>query len=382
MSFGIFRAPTRIVAGSGSLAELGAELNALPGPTVVVADAGLAEVGVLPEILRGVPADRIGATVLVAPDPDIAAVEAATTTARRASCRSVLAIGGGSGLGAAKAVAILLANVGPLLDYEGDGRVPHPAAPTVAVPTTAGSGSEVSNALVLHEPGREREIIIRGPGCEPRTAVLDATVLRGLPRTPMLYAGLDALTHALESLWARGATVFTEALAVRAAREIIATLPSAVAGCRGSGDGPNATGANDTVLQRLLEASTAANLACGNSGLGLVHALSSSVQVPLAHGLQNGVLLPRVAELNRGTVSAEAAELIDRLPQLYEELSFRPVFDNAVIGAAELDSMVAASGGHPFRANNRREVTDRDLHGLLAAAVEAPGAPLTEEDPI
>ncbi|MGV7541023.1 hypothetical protein PJN25_29580, partial [Mycobacterium kansasii] len=90
---------------------------------------------------------------------------------------------------------------------------------------------------------------------------------------------------------------------------------------------------------------------------------------------------PRVAELNRGTVSAEAAELIDRLPQLYEELSFRPVFDNAVIGAAELDSMVAASGGHPFRTNNRREVTDRDLHGLLAAAVEAPGAPLTEEDP-
>ncbi|WP_019201130.1 iron-containing alcohol dehydrogenase family protein [Tsukamurella sp. 1534] len=377
MSVGIFCAPTRIVAGTGSLGRLGAELATLPGPAAVVADAGLADVGVLSEILRTVPSDRIGATVLVAPDPDVAAVEAAAATAREASCRSVLAVGGGSGLGAAKAVAILLANNGPILEYEGAGRVPHPAAPTVAVPTTAGSGSEVSNALVLHEPGREREIIVRGPGCEPRTAVLDAAVLRGLPRTPMLYAGLDALTHALESLWARGATVFTEALGVRAARDILDTLPAAVAGCHGA----NAGGANDDVLQRLLEASTAANLACGNSGLGLVHALSSSVRIPLAHGLQNGVLLPRVAELNRGTVSAEAAELIDRLPRLYEELAFRPVFAPSVMGADELDSMVAASSGHPFRTNNRRDVTDRDLHALLSAAVDAPAAPFTEEEP-
>src|SRR5690606_14932418 len=113
----------------------------------------------------------------------------------------------------------------------------------------------------------------------------------------------------------------------------------------GSGSGANAEGANDAVLQRLLEASTAANLACGNSGLGLVHALSSSVRVSLAHGLQNGVLLPRVGDLNRDAVSAEAADLIDRIPALYEELAFRPVFDRTAVGADEIDSMIAASGG-------------------------------------
>src|SRR5690606_26020726 len=138
MSLGFFRAPTRIVTGIGSLGELGAELEALPGPTAVVADAGLADAGVLAEVLRRVPADRIGVTVPVAPDPDIAAVEAAAAIAREASCRSVLAVGGGSGLGAAKAVSILLANTGPIIDYEGAGRVPNPPVPTVAVPTTAG----------------------------------------------------------------------------------------------------------------------------------------------------------------------------------------------------------------------------------------------------
>ncbi|BDH55437.1 iron-containing alcohol dehydrogenase [Tsukamurella sp. PLM1] len=362
-----FHVRTRIVAGIGSLADLGDEIDALPGPTAVVADRGLADAGVLDVVLAEVPADRVGAVVLIDPDPDVAAVEAGAEAARAAGCASVLAVGGGSGLGAAKAVAILLTNPGPVVAYEGAGRVPALPAPSLAIPTTAGSGSEVSNALVLHEPGRDREVIVRGPGCAPRTAVLDATLLRGLPRTPMLYAGLDALTHALESLWARGATVFTDALALRAAQDILETLPIAVAGAGPAG--PNADGTNDAVLQRLLEASTAANLACGNSGLGLVHALSSSVLVPLAHGFQNGVLLPRVAELNREALSPAAIALVDRLPDVYRAVEFTPRFDSSVMSDERLASMITASDGHPFRTNNRVEVTDGELRELLAGTV-------------
>ncbi|NMO02017.1 iron-containing alcohol dehydrogenase [Gordonia sp. TBRC 11910] len=365
MSVRTFSAPTRVVAGLGSLDRLDAELASLPGPTAVVADSGLADIGLLAELLGHVDESRIGTTALVDPDPDLAAVEAAADAARSAGCASVLAVGGGSGLGAAKAVSIQLTSPGPITAYEGTGRVPRLPAPTVAVPTTAGSGSEVSNALVLHEPGRDREIIVRGPGCEPCTAILDGTILRRLPRLPMLYAGLDALTHALESLWANGSTVFTESLAIRAAHEILATLPVAVAGAGSA----NADGDNDAALQRLLEASTAANLACGNSGLGLVHALSASVQVTLPHGLQNGVLLPRVAELNRSAVSPDAADLIDRLPALYEVLGFHPQFDSATVGERQIASMIAASTGHPFRINNRKDFTDDQLHELLTRSI-------------
>lgn len=375
---GIFSAPPRIVTGIGSLERLDAELGALQGPVAVIADRGLDAAGLLGGILRHVAPDRIGATVFVDPNPDVAAVERAADVARSARCTSVLGIGGGSGLGAAKAAAILLTNPGPITEYEGAGRVPVPPAPLVAVPTTAGSGSEVSNALVLHEPGRDREIIVRGQGCEPQVAVLDATVLRGLPRAPMLYAGLDALTHALESLWARGATVFTEALALRAAQDIMAALPVAVAGAGRDIVRGNAEGGNDAALQQLMEASTMANLACGNSGLGLVHALSSSVRVPLAHGLQNGVLLPRVAELNRVAVAPAGVALIDLLPGLYRQLEFTPRFDPAAVGREQLESMVAASDGHPFRANNRVSVTDSELRELLAGTVGA--APILQED--
>src|SRR5699024_5823252 len=166
-------------------------------------------------------------------------------------------------------------------DLAGQDRAEHPPVPTVAVPTTAGSGSEVSNALVLHELGQTREIVIRGDGYEPVAAVLDATVLRGLPRAPLVFAALDALTHALEALWSRGRSLFTDACALHSASEIIEVLPAAVSG---QANGTNARGENDETLQRLLEAASLANIACGNSGLALVHALSSSPAVDLPHG--------------------------------------------------------------------------------------------------
>ena len=129
--------------------------------------------------------------------------------------------------------------------------------------------------------------MIRGRGYEPQVALLDGELLRTLPRQPMIAAALDALSHALESLWARRATRFTGALALAAA----AGDPRVRCPAPSSGD--------VDAMQELIEASAMANLACGNSGLGLVHALSSAPDVHLAHGYQNGVLLPHVAAFNR-----------------------------------------------------------------------------------
>ena len=344
MSIGEFAAPTRIVAGRGAVASvLETEVAAMGAGTVaVIADRGFAHAGLLEPIVDGVPGARLCA--LIGEDPDVAECETAATAAREAGASAVLAIGGGSALCAAKAVAILLTNPGPLGDYEGVGRLESPPAPAIAVPTTAGSGSEVSNVVVLHDPGRERHLVIRGRGYEPRVAILDGELLRTLPRAPMIAAALDALSHALESGWARGGSSLTRALALAASATLRTALPRALAGDVDS-------------MQELIEASAIANLACGNSGLGLVHALSSAPSVHLPHGYQNGVLLPHVARFNG------AGEELDGL---YSEIGFEARFRPGELSARDLDAMVAAAMSNPFRANNVRESGEADLRAILA----------------
>lgn len=361
-----FTVPTRVVTGLGSLQVLPAELARLHAARiVVVADRGIDDVGLLRTILTDVPADTIAAVLLADPNPDVATVETASERARAVDGDVVLAIGGGSALGVAKAVAIRLTNADPIDAYIGVGNVPVPPAATIAVPTTAGSGSEVSTVLVLHEAGKAEELVVRSPGSEPRVAILDGTVLRNLPWAPLVYAALDALSHCIESTWAQRSTAFTEALAHRAAQDIIDTLPDAVDGV---GTGANAGGANDDALQVLLEASCAANMACGNSGLALVHALSTAPSVHIAHGLQNGILLPHVAAFNDSITSPATKRLVAQIPDLYRRIGFTPRFADAAVGPEQVVAMLTASTGHPFRVNNRAASTDEELTSVLVAA--------------
>lgn len=361
-----FRLPTRVVTGLGSSSRIGSELAALGVTKVaVVADQGISDAGLLSQILRDSGDLNVAYTALIPVNPGTVTVEQAAAEARAAGCDGVLAIGGGSALGAGKAIGIRLTNGEPIVSYEGNGLVDNPPAPLIAVPTTAGSGSEVSNALVLHDNDRDREIIVRGVGCEPNVAVLDGRVLRGLPGTPLLYAGLDALTHAFEALWARGSNSITDCLALGAIPAILETLPIAADGAR---TGRNESGEHDAILHRLLEASSQANMACGNSGLGLVHALSSSPQVKLPHGFQNGVLLPWAAEYNLEFMSA-GQDLVPLLAGFYDRVGFSPRF---VANTAAAESMVAAATGHPFRANNARASTDDHLFEILNKAGASP----------
>lgn len=361
-----FAVHTDVVTGIGSLARLPELVTTLEAKRVAVAvDATLAENGLLDFVLGHAPGLEPVVVSRFSANPDVEPVETAAEDARAADADVVLAIGGGSALGGGKAMAIRITNDLPITAYEGANRVPRRPAPTIAVPTTAGSGSEVSNALVLHENGRPTELVVRGRGCEPRFALLDGRVMRGLPQRPMLYAGFDALTHAMEALWARGGTYFTTALALHAAQRIIELLPSAAAGAV---SGRNESGDNDALLQELLEASAAANMACGNSGLGLVHALSSSPAVKLPHGLQNGVLLPHVAAFNAELLQPGGRALLPQIDALYEAVGFDPSLRAATEDAVPASSMVFATQGHPFRRNNLRDSTDEQLTELLERA--------------
>jgi alcohol dehydrogenase class IV len=356
-----FRVRTRVVAGMGCATErLPDELRALGAPTVaVIADRGFTEAGLLDPLLAGADGVALPLCALVGVDPDLAAAEEAAQAAIAEGATAVLAIGGGSALCAAKAVAIRLTNDGPLDRYEGRDRLPNRPAPSIAIPTTAGSGSEVSTVVVLHDPNRSQHLVIRGRGYEPDVALLDGALLRTLPRTPMIHAALDALSHALEALWSRKATRFTDALALRAAEDLRGALPRAL-------------DRDDEALQTLIEASAMANLACGNAEMGIVHALTSAPDVHLAHGYQNGVLLPYVADYNRPVVAAEAAPQVAGVRELYDRIGFEASFAPEELSAADAGLMVAAALGNPFLANNRRAAGEAELRDLMAQA----GAPV------
>jgi alcohol dehydrogenase class IV len=361
-----FSVGTKVISGLGSLARLAGEVEQSGARRLaVVADRGVADAGLLADLLQGVEASAVAVTLLTDPDPDVAAAEHAAGAARAAQCDLVLAIGGGSALAVGKATAIRLTNEGRIDTYQGVNQVSAPPAPTIAIPTTAGSGSEVSKVLVLHEPGRKDELVLRADGCEPRVAILDGTVLRRLPRDPLLYAGLDALSHAMEAQWARRGSWFTAALGEAAAAQIVQVLPAAA---EGASSGANGRGDNDESLQRLIDASCAANMACGNSGLTLVHALSTAPSVHLPHGLKNGILLPHVAHFNEEVSAPATRSLMAQIGPLYRTLGFRPEFPPGLADTDAADAMVTASSGHPFRANNIRESSDAELFGVLEEA--------------
>ncbi len=318
-------------------------------------DAGVYEAGLVAPIEEASEVELV-LCPLVEPDPSVGAAENVVRAALEAACQSVLTVGGGSAIVVGKVVAIRLRNPGRIDSYEGRGRVPERPAPCVAIPTTAGSGSEVSNALVLHDPDRAGHVVVRGLGLEPAVALLDGELLRNLPRTPFLDASLDALSHALEALWVHGASRFTDALALTAARDIRLTLPRALEERRPED------------LQTMLEASTMANLACGNSHLGLVHALSFSPAVHISHGRQNTVLLPHVAAFNEPVVDDATRREITALGELYTALGIEPRWRPGELDAADGESMIQAALASPFHANNRRLASEAELRAILAGA--------------
>jgi alcohol dehydrogenase class IV len=354
----MFSVPTQVVAGLGSASEAGDWLHALGARRIVaVVDEGVHRLGLADAAIKSVGASgdlEICHLTLAPVDPTIESAEEAAVDARAAGADGVLIVGGGSALSLGKAVAVRLRNSATISAYA-SGPLEAEPAPSVAVPTTAGSGGEVSNALVLYDNTSEKNVGIRGRGMEPNVALLDATLLVGLPDIPMLDAAADALSHAFEALWARGASRFTDGLAHAAIQHIYRALPRAIRG-RVPED-----------LQELLEASSMANFACGNAGLGLVHALSGAAAVKVAHGRQNSVLLPHVAAFNREVVSAQTRAEIDQLADLYESAGLSATWAaNAPLPDDVDEVMIRAALASPFHRNNRRESDADQLRTLLA----------------
>lgn len=200
-----------------------------------------------------------------------------------------------------------------------------------------------------HEHGRRQELIIRAMGSEPRVALLDGRVLVSAPRKVLLDAALDAISHACESLWSRNRSLITDGLAEKALETFLTRLPAAL------------NHRELDALQDIMEASSAANLACGNTGLALCHAMNASPDVALPHGYVNGCLLTAVASFNRPFMDERHQSMVDRLPSLFAEIGWQAKFAKGEVDRDTTELFVNASRDHPFRNNNIRSSSGESI---------------------
>lgn len=231
MSF-TFQLPTRIEFGHGVSETAGEQLRALGGRhALVVCDPGIRSAGLVDGVLSCLGKAGVASTVFseLSPNPRAAQVDAAVETARSAECDCLVGIGGGSSMDAAKASALVLANGGRVADYEGWDRVARQSWPVLAVPTTAGSGAEVTYWAVISDTERRFKFSVGSPLIAPTVALVDPELTVDLPPWLTASTGIDALTHAIESYTATIAQPLTDACSITAIELVAANLREACA---------------------------------------------------------------------------------------------------------------------------------------------------------
>lgn len=288
----LFHAPTRVSFGFGTAATLGRELAALGARRpLLVTDTGVIGAGLLDGPRASLAGAGLAATVFdkVEANPSVGTVEAAVATYRDNACDALVAIGGGSPMDVAKAAGIVLANGGGIRDYEGKPElIAEDLPPFVCVPTTCGTGAEVTPFAVITDHARSWKMSIASPRAIPAVAIVDPELFLGLPPALIAATGMDALTHAIESYTNRSAQPFSDALDLQAIRLIGRSLRPAVAN------------ANRAAIADMAIAATLAGMGFAQNRLGIVHAISHPVtaHVGTPHGVANAILLPYVLEYN------------------------------------------------------------------------------------
>ncbi len=294
-----YHMPTQIIFGPGVIDEVAGVVRdrLRSSRPFLVTDKGIIAAGIAGRVFSQFP----GLPVFdeVEPNPRHATVDRGGELARQARADLVIGLGGGSALDAAKAIALLATNPGRIEDYEGRERYTAAPLPVVAVPTTCGTGSEVTWVAVITHTGRRFKMSIKGPLMYPAVALVDPDLLLSLPAPLVASTGLDALTHAIEALTSRPATPISDVLALEAVRLIFRHLPAAYHDMR------REAGAREG----LMLGSLMAGLAFGNSDVGAVHCLAESIGslYDTPHGVANAVFLPLVMEFNLPAASEKYA---------------------------------------------------------------------------
>ena len=287
-----FKVPQDIQFGMGSLNKLPEILAETHSDHVMlVSDRGLEKIGVVKRVQDIIEAAGIAfdSYLDVVPNPTVEVVNEAAALYKSCGATSLVALGGGSPMDVAKAVGVLARYGGKITDYEGNHKVPGPIEPIIAIPTTAGTGSEVTASAVITDTSRNYKLSVFSYENIPKYAILDPTLIMSAPASIAASCGVDALIHAIEAYISRNATPFSDAMAEKAMELIGAHLRRFVANRQ-----------DEDAACAMMLGSTFAGMSFAWARLGNVHAMSHPVSAyfNVPHGVANSILLPNVMEFN------------------------------------------------------------------------------------
>jgi alcohol dehydrogenase class IV len=371
-----FATAARIVSGEGAFREVAPAAAAMGARALVVSGAAGRH------RIDGVPFRVPG-------EPTVDDVRRGAELARAETCDVVVAIGGGSAIDAGKAIAALLANPGDPLDYlEVVGRgmpLARPSAPFIAVPTTAGTGSEVTRNAVLASPDHRVKASLRSAGMLPRLAVIDPELTYDLPPAITASTGLDALAQVIEPYVSVRANPMTDLVCAEGIRRIAIALPRAYE-----------NGADREARAAMSWGSLLGGLALANAALGAVHGFAAPIggMFPAPHGAVCAALLPQVVEINVEALRARApqSEALRRYDAIARLLTGQPhaIADDAVwwltelcakleipplraygIEATDVPELVAKASKASSMKGNPIELTSEELTEIVSRAREA-----------
>jgi alcohol dehydrogenase class IV len=375
--------PTQLYHGARTLERTGFHARRLGlGHVLVVTDTVIADKPFFVTAMDALEGAGLRVTLFdrCLVDARLTHVDGCVDLVKRQGIDGVLGIGGGSVMCTAKAVAMTVPNAASFRGCAGPEKCRHKALPMIMIPTTAGSGAEVSQFTLVKDDATNAKLVGGGWFSFPDVALLDPVVLETIPRELASIATVDALSHAVEALFTDLATPLTDALALSAFIELVRCL-------RDKDD------SEDRRTRNLL-ASSMANMACGNARLGLAHAASLPLEAHfnLVHGIGVGVLLPRVLRFNALVAPHKARQLanaigvetttegagdamFDALIHLFEQIGFPTRFDDdapfreslPAMAEAALPGLYGASGSQNARRStevqspNIRRATARDV---------------------
>lgn len=381
MLHGNWNFPTTIHFGagtSGNIAHVCADIGA--NRPLLVTDEGTAKLPFIEMICANLRKSGIEADMFsdVLPNPTEKNVVDGVNAYRAKACDAVIAVGGGSGIDAGKAIALMVGQDRPLIDFEDIGEnwrrvVEDRMAPCIAIPTTAGTGSEVGRASVIVDTSRREKKIIFHPRMMPVRVICDPELTLGLPRWLTAATGVDAFTHCFEAFCAPGYHPIADGIALKGMQLVAQWLPVA---CK---DGSNIQARSHMM------AAASMGAAAFQKGLGAVHAISHAIGAyyNTHHGLTNAVILPYVVVRNRSALETKMHEVALALglqdPGIEAFLNWLLEFRNDLgiphdaeaLGVLELDldTLASKSKSDPALAGNPVELTKSDLRTVIQNAI-------------
>ena len=363
----VFHMPTKVLYGPGSHREIRAEVADLGcDRAVIVTDRGLKEHTDLPtRIEKALGATCVGMFGGVEPDSRFEIVDAGAAFAAELGADCLVSVGGGSSMDTTKAMSIVMTSGGSIRDHLAVHALTGPQTPHIAVPTTAGTGSEVTNVALIKDEAARTKYFVLDTQIFPRTAILDPTLTTGLPAGLTASTAMDAMTHAIEAITSICRNSMSESFAVQAIGMINRAIRRAV-------EAPEDLEARGT----LLSAATMAGAAFCNAMVGVVHAVAHALggvcSVP--HGLANSIMLPHAIRFNAET-DAEAYGPV--VAELGINVSSAPAAAQAAAGHL---TELAASCGLPTRLSQAG--VDHEQFEEIAAKAMADGAVINNCRPV